>query len=377
MNSNPLASKAFAPVARGACILTLALVAGPFAWAGQDQPPPAPQDPQQQQQSQPAPAPDAQQGQNQDRPPQPPPPPQNKAQQAPPQNPKPGDQRKVISKDTIPGNDDDQNNPNDVQQQPGPGNDPNLGPWRGNRPNGGPQSNRALPAPHTPVPDTLTLASGTIIQVRTNDFLSSDHNKSGEGFTAVLAKPLVVNGWVVARRGETIEGIVRSAKKAGRVKGTSELELQLTSVTTVDGQVVPLQTALWQGSGGTSHGADAATIVGTTGLGAAIGAAANWGTGAAVGAGAGLLAGVGAVLLTRGRPTIVPPESPLSFQLTEAVNIQTGQGKQAYLPARPGDYEAGGPRRQLRPYPVGYPGPYPYCGYYRPCFARPYGYYPY
>jgi hypothetical protein len=226
------------------------------------------------------------------------------------------------------------------------------------------------------VPDTLTLPAGTVLQVRTNDYLSSDDSKAGQRFTAVLEQPLVVNGWVVARRGETIQGEVKSAKKAGRVKGVSQLELQLTDLTLVDGQLVPVETALWQGSGGTSHGADAATIAATTGLGAAIGAAANLGTGAAVGAGAGLLTGIGAVLLTRGRPTIVPPESPLSFQITTPVTINTAESKQAYLPVRPGDYEARGERRPGRPYPVGYPVPPPYCGYYRPCFVRPYGYYP-
>jgi hypothetical protein len=100
---------------------------------------------------------------------------------------------------------------------------------------------------------------------------------------------------------------------------------------------------------------------------------ANEGTGAAVGAGAGLLTGIGAVLLTRGRPTIVPPEARLRFELTEAVTIQTAESKQAYLPVRPGDYE--GRRRRGQPYPMGYPVPPPYCGYYRPCFARPYAYY--
>jgi len=361
MKSNPVGSIAFSPMARGAWILALALAAGPLAWAQQDQPPAPTQDNQQQQQ-----------GQNQDRPPQPPPPPaQDKAQQPPPQNPQPGGQRRVISRDTLPGNDANQDRPYEGQQPP---DRPGRGQMPYDRANGGPQGSRA-PQTWQPVPDALTLPAGTVLQIRTNDFLSSDQSKAGDHFTAVLAQPLVVNGWVVARRGETIEGQVIAAKKAGRVKGVSQLELQLTNLTLVDGQVLPVQTALWQGSGGTSHGADAATIATTTGLGAAIGAAANLGTGAAVGAGAGLLTGIGAVLLTRGRPTIVPPESPLSFQLTTAVNIQTAQGKQAYLPVRPADYENRGVRRPVGPYRVGYPVPPPYCGYYRPCFVGPYGYY--
>jgi hypothetical protein len=341
MKSNPAGSRVLAPMARGAWVLALALAAGSMAWAQQDQPPPS-------QGSQPQQGQD--QGQSQDQPPQ-------SAQQPPAQGQQPRDQqRKVISRDTLPGT-----------QNGGYG--PNRG-WH----EGESQNGRA--AAGKPVPDSLTLPSGTILRVRTNEYLSSDDSKAGQSFTATLQEPLVVNGWVVARRGETIQGTVVSSKKAGRVKGVSQLELQLTDVTLVDGQVVPIQTALWQGSGGTSHGRDAATIATTTGLGAAIGAAANYGTGAAVGAGAGLLTGIGAVLLTRGRPTIVPPESPLDFQITSPVTINTAESKQAYFPVRPGDYEA----RRGRPYPVGYPvpppPPYPYyCGYYRPCFAPPYGYY--
>lgn len=351
MNNDPAGSRSFTSMARGAWILALALAAGPVARAQQDQPPPQQDN---QQQNAPVPAQDTQQGQNQgqnqERPPQ-------AAQQPPAQSQQPKDrQRNVISRDTLPGT-----------QNGG------YGPNRGSR-LGGPQNGRA--AAGQPVPDTLTLTQSTILRVRTDEFLSSDDSKAGQSFIAILQEPLVVNGWVVARRGETIEGTVVSAKKAGRVKGVSQLELQLTNLTLVDGQVVPIQTALWQGSGGTSHGADAATIATTTGLGAAIGAAVNYGTGAAVGAGAGLLTGIGAVLLTRGRPTIVPPESPLTFQVTAPVTINTAESKQAYLPVRPGDYEARNHRRpgpyDAAGYPVPPPPPY-YCGYYRPCFVRPYG----
>lgn len=350
MKTNPVGLRVLAPTARGAWILALALAAGPMVWAQQDQPPASQQ---QQQQNAPASSQNAQQGQdqnqNQDQPPPAAQQPPAQGQQQPPDR-----QRRVISRDTLPGN-----------QNGGYAQNPR---WQA-----GPQNGRA--AAGKPLPDALTIPSGTILEIRTNEFLSSDHSKAGDSFTAVLQKPIVVNGWVVARRGETIEGTVVSAKKAGRVKGVSQLELQLTNLTLVDGQVLPIQTALWQGSGGTSHGRDAATIATTTGLGAAIGAAANYGTGAAVGAGAGLLAGVGAVLLTRGRPTIVPPESPLSFEVTAPLTINTAESRQAYLPVRPGDYEA----RHVRPYPAGYPvpppPPYYYCGYYRPCFVGPYGYY--
>jgi hypothetical protein len=232
--------------------------------------------------------------------------------------------------------------------------------------------------PTQPVPSALTVPAGTILTIRTNDLLSTDRNQVGDQFTATLDQPLIVSGWVVARRGQTIVGNVKDVRKAGRVKGTSELGVELTDITIVDGRQLPILTELWKGSGGTSHGQDAATIVTTTGVGAAIGAAADWGRGAAIGAGAGAAAGIAAVLLTRGRPTIVPPETQLSFRLVDPVKIDTTQSQQAFLPVNQEDYEGG--RRGYRGGPRvagGYPGPYPYVypyGYYGP-YYYPYPYF--
>src|SRR5437879_4802501 len=190
-------------------------------------------------------------------------------------------------------------------------------------------------APQTQsVPGTLTVPAGTILLIRMNDYLSSDRNQIGDHFTAVLENPLVVNGWVVARRGQVLVGQVKEARKAGRIKGTSELGVELTDLTVVDGRQVPILTELSKGSGGTSHGQDAATIGTTTGLGALIGAAADWGTGAAIGAGAGAAAGIGAVLLTRGRPTILEPEAQLSFRLVDPVHVDTTKVSRRFSPSR-------------------------------------------
>src|SRR6266481_9224125 len=225
------------------------------------------------------------------------------------------------------------------------------------------------------VPETLMVPAGTIVLVRINDFLSSDRNRVGDQFTAELEQPLVVNGWVVARRGQMVTGMVKAAQKAGRVTGVSQLGVELTDLTVVDGRQLPVLTELWKGSGGTSHGQDAGAIATTTGLGAAIGAAADWGRGAAIGAGAGAAAGIAAVLLTRGRPTILEPETQLSFRLVDPVRVETGQAQQAFLPVTQEDYQGGrferrGPRRVAGGYPA-----YP-CGYYSPCYAYPGYFYP-
>jgi hypothetical protein len=133
------------------------------------------------------------------------------------------------------------------------------------------QDRPARPAPVLqvqPVPSSLTVPAVTILVIRTNEYLSSDRSRVGDQFTAVLENPIVVNGWVVARRGQMLVGQVEEARKAGRIKGTSELGIELTDITLVDGSQAPILTELWKGSGGTSHEQDAATIGTTTGLGA-------------------------------------------------------------------------------------------------------------
>jgi hypothetical protein len=142
------------------------------------------------------------------------------------------------------------------------------------------------------VPPSLVLPAGTWITIRVDTPLSSNSSAPGQPFTGTLSQPLVVNGFVVARRGQTIGGVVSDVRKAGRVKGTSMLAFELTEISLVDGQQLPVRTQLMEFAGGTSHGTDALAIGATTGTGAAIGAIAAGGMGAGVGAAAGAAASV-------------------------------------------------------------------------------------
>ena len=97
---------------------------------------------------------------------------------------------------------------------------------------------QADPAPAA-VPAQITIPAGTFVTVRVDQFLSSDKNKAGDGFSATLSRPLVADGLVVSRRGETLGGHVVDAKKAGRVKGVSHLQITLNTLTLADGQQIP------------------------------------------------------------------------------------------------------------------------------------------
>jgi hypothetical protein len=234
------------------------------------------------------------------------------------------------------------------------------------------------PPPPRPVPSTIVLPVGTWVTVRVNEPLSSDHNQAGDAFTGTLLEPIVANGLLIARRGETVTGVISEAKKAGRVSGTSRLGLELTEIQLADGRQVQVKSTLMERRGNTSYGRDAAAIGTTTAAGAAIGAGVNGGVGAGVGAAAGLVASTIGVMLTRGRATVVYPETPLTFRTETPLTLDNSQ--QSFYYASQQDYNArvarpAPPRQGYGPY--GGPRPYYYGGYYPAPYAYGYPSYPY
>jgi hypothetical protein len=229
------------------------------------------------------------------------------------------------------------------------------------------------------LPQSLTLPAGTVIRVRVDDWISTDRNVTGDSFSAVLDQPIVVGGWVVARRGQAQTGRVSLVKKGEHGGGASQLGVDVPELTLVDGQQLPLQTQLFQTSAGTAHGQDAAIIGTTTGMGAVIGAIAGRGAGAAIGAGIGATAGIIGVMSTPGKPTVISPETVLSFRLQVPVTISTEKSQFAFQPVTQSDYDshsAQGRPRMSRPGP---PPSYPYYPYpygYPYAYAYPYAYYP-
>ena len=260
--------------------------------------------------------------------------------------------------------------------QPGSG-QPAYGPppAYGQQPNQG-ASQSYQQQSYPPVPAALTVPAGTYVTVRINQLLSSDKNQQGDAFSASLLKPLVVNGVVIAEPGQTLGGRVTEAVKAGHIQGVARLGVQLTDLTLVDGQQIPIHSSLINRSGPTSVGQDAGTIAGTTALGAAVGAAADWGRGAAIGAGAGAAVGIIGVLVTRGHPSVLYPEQTLTFRIEAPLTISTEHSPQAFRYVQPGEYDrpeySQQPPPQMgyyagAPYPAVAPAPYyysyPYYGY--------------
>ncbi len=141
---------------------------------------------------------------------------------------------------------------------------------------------------------------------------------TGDAFSAILEEPITVDDWVVADAGAKIDGRIVEADKGGRVKGKANLSIELTSLTTRDGQKVEIVTSPVGYEAAATKGKDAAKVGIGAGAGAAVGAIAGGGKGAAVGA----LVGGGAGAAMRGEAAEIPAETVIAFELRSPVTIR-------------------------------------------------------
>lgn len=175
---------------------------------------------------------------------------------------------------------------------------------------------------------TFVLPVGTKVAVRSEDTIDSATAAEGQTYAAEIADDVLdANGDVAIPHGSNAQLVIRSASKGGRFRGTSDLVLDVQSVS-VEGQEYKISTADLKESGKQGLGANKRTAEYTGGaaaLGSIIGAIAGGGKGAAIGAGAGAGGGVLTQVLTKGGSIRVPAETVLTFELDKPVHIVRAQ----------------------------------------------------
>jgi hypothetical protein len=171
---------------------------------------------------------------------------------------------------------------------------------------------------------TYVVPAGTKVSVRSEDTIDSANAVEGQTYPAEVTDDVLdANGDVVIPHGSNAQMVIRSASKGGRFHGTSDLVLDLQSIS-VEGQQYHVSTSDLRESGKQGLGANRRTAEYTGGgaaLGAIIGAIAGGGKGAAIGAGAGAGGGALTQILTKGGSIRVPVETVLTFQLDKPVQI--------------------------------------------------------
>lgn len=205
----------------------------------------------------------------------------------------------------------------------------------------------------------VVVPSGSLLRVRINRGLDSNHIRPGTPFDGTVLSDVAAGGQIAIPRGATVQGVVVDAKKAGAFKGEGELSLQITNVN-LGGMNYPVTSDIWAQQGRDKTVGTVNSALGLGVLGAVIGGVAGGGAGAAIGAGVGAGAGVAGSAASPGGRVIIPPEAVLNFHLAQPTPVKTvseGEMQRLAYATGPG---AGSPPvvRRRYPYAPGYPYPY-------------------
>jgi hypothetical protein len=165
--------------------------------------------------------------------------------------------------------------------------------------------------------EVRTIPAGTLIPIVMTDSISSDFNQPGQTFRGTVGAPVVVGNRTMVPRGAPAHIRLVSVDSAGKLKGRSELVLQLYRVGNynVRSNVVVIRGA----SQGKKTGKDAA-IGGAVGGG--LGLLFGGGKGAAIGGGLGAGAGAAHRYFKGPKPAVIGSESLVNFRLAASVHVK-------------------------------------------------------
>src|ERR1700719_3448861 len=187
--------------------------------------------------------------------------------------------------------------------------------------------------------DKLTVPAGTRVAVVLENGISTRSAKAGDSLYFRTSFPITQNNHVVVPVGSYLRGELLESKRPGRIKGRGEFRMKLNTLIFPNGYTVDLNAVPRSADSGGKEtmdpegkvtgpggkGKDAETVATTTVTGAGIGAISAGAKGAGIGAGIGGLAGLGAVLLTRGPEAELPRGSTLDIVLEHALALDADQ----------------------------------------------------
>ena len=170
------------------------------------------------------------------------------------------------------------------------------------------------PAAARPTGSRISVPAGTRVAVVLENGISTRSAKPGDSVYFRTSFPITQSNRIVVPVGSYLRGELVESKRPGRIKGRGEFRMRLNTLIFPNGYTVDLNAAPRSADSGGKEtmdsegkitgpggkGKDAGTIAEGTVTGAGIGAIASGAKGAGIGAGIGALAGLGAVLLTRG-----------------------------------------------------------------------------
>jgi type IV secretion system protein VirB10 len=212
----------------------------------------------------------------------------------------------------------------------------------------GPQTAAPPPVP-APAPagparqgssEKIRIPAGTHVAVVLENGISTASAKAGDSVYFHTSFPITQNDHIIIPVGSYLRGELIESKRPGRVKGRGEFRMRLDTLIFPNGYTVDLNAIprSADGSGGKEttdsegkitgpggKGQDVKTVAETTATGAGIGAIADGPKGLGIGAGVGAVAGLGAILLTRGPDAHLPRGSSLDVVLEHELTLDKDQ----------------------------------------------------
>jgi hypothetical protein len=202
----------------------------------------------------------------------------------------------------------------------------------------------------------LTVPAGTTIPLQLRQPISTKGEKIGDPIYAQTTFPVVVEGNIVIPAGTWVQGVVDVVKRAGRVKGSAEMQFHLTNLIYANGYMLDIAAAIEQVPGDTAttlkepgkvqHDSEKGKDLERVGQAAATGGQIGALAGAAVrpsirGFGVGGLTGIAAgtliALMARGSDVTFPVGTAVEIALTQAMAVDRLAAQQ---PAAPGSIPA-------------------------------------
>ena len=156
--------------------------------------------------------------------------------------------------------------------------------------------------------------------VRMIDGIDSQIHRPGEEFAASVSAPVVIGDYIVIRKGDDARVRLVNAKTVGKLKGRSELEVELVGLAIGD-QTFAVESSGIEKIGASRGKRTAQTVGGGAALGGLIGAIAGKGKGAAIGAAIGAGAGTAVQVITKGEQVKIPSETQLEFALRAPITV--------------------------------------------------------
>ncbi|HTM58390.1 MAG TPA: hypothetical protein VL123_08255 [Candidatus Udaeobacter sp.] len=199
----------------------------------------------------------------------------------------------------------------------------NLTPQQGYTSPAPPPAGTSTSAPSHPRASTknlVTMPSGTAIQVKVNEAISTETANVGDAWSGTVENAVIVGDRVVIPAGATIHGVV-STSKAAQKGDRATLDLSLSSV-----EIHGTSHAIHGGTeaiiAGSPRARNLGAIAGGAAAGALIGHAIGGGKGTLIGGVLGGAAASGAVAKSKGYQVELKPGTELTFTTSQSLAVR-------------------------------------------------------